>query len=57
LTFSVFELSCHLLLSVSSLKGKGNPVTCLAQRHTSELAGLSSQFPFGFNAERQVEKL
>jgi len=30
-TFPVFESSCHLLLSVLPLKGRGNPVKCLAQ--------------------------
>jgi len=31
--FSVFESSCHLLLPVQPLKGRGNPVKCLAQGH------------------------
>jgi len=38
---SVFESSCHLLLPVWSLKGRGNPVKCLAQGHNKRTAGLS----------------
>jgi len=33
-TFSVIESSCHLLIPVEPIKGKGNPVKCLAQGHT-----------------------
>jgi len=43
-TFSVFELSFHLLLLVRQLKGRDNPVKCLAHSTTSELAGL--YYPF-----------
>jgi len=32
-TFTVFESSCHLLLPVWSLKGRGNSIKCLAQGH------------------------
>jgi len=35
-TFSVFESSCHLLLSVKPLKDRGNPVKCLAQGHNKQ---------------------
>jgi len=30
LTFSVFKSNCHLLLPVKPLRGRGNPVKCLA---------------------------
>jgi len=32
-TFAVFESSCYLLRTVSPLKGRGNPVKCLAEGH------------------------
>jgi len=35
-TFSVFELSSHLLLPVLSLKRGGNPVKCLTQGHNKQ---------------------
>jgi len=45
-TFSGVESSCHhLLLPAYSLKGRGNPVKCLAKDTTSEHAGLSSHYP------------
>jgi len=36
-TFPVFESSCHLLLPVQPLKGKGNPVKCLCPRTQANL--------------------
>jgi len=32
-TFSVFKSNCHLLLPVYPLKGTGNPIECLVQKH------------------------
>jgi len=46
-TFSVFESSCHLLLPVKPLKGRGNPIKNL-------LAYLQTIL---FYAERQAGKL
>jgi len=39
-TFTVFDSSCHLLLPVQPLKGRGSPVKSLRKDATSELAGL-----------------
>jgi len=50
-TFFVFGSSCHLLLPVLPLKGRGNPVIVLS-KGTREFSGLSSHYPF--NAERQA---
>jgi len=44
-TFAVFKSSCHLLLSVKPLQGRGNLVKCLVQGH-NKLADLSSHYPF-----------
>jgi len=49
-TFSVFESSCHLYHS----KVEAIPLSALPKSTTSELAGLSSLYPF--NAERQARK-
>jgi len=39
-TISVFETSCHLLLLIS-LRGRGNPVKCLARGHNKgKVAGV-----------------
>jgi len=43
-TFSFFESSYSMLLSVYPLKGRGNPVKCLAQGHNKRSAGLSSHY-------------
>jgi len=40
-TFLVVESSCHLLLPVLQLKGRGNPIKCLPKDTTSKLFGLS----------------
>jgi len=32
-TLSIIESSCHLLLAIEPLKGRGNPVKYLAQGH------------------------
>jgi len=42
-TFSVFELNCHLLLSVEPLKGRGNPLSSLPKDTTSEPAYLRTR--------------
>jgi len=55
-TFSVFESSCHLLLPVQPLKGRGNPVKCLAQGHSKRT--YRSCFTLTLlNAERQAGNL
>jgi len=36
-TFVVFESSCHLLLPVEPLKGRGNLVKCIAYKGHNEL--------------------
>jgi len=41
-TVLVFESSCHLLLPIEPLKGRGNPVSALPKDTTSELASLSA---------------
>jgi len=41
-TFSVFESSCHLLLRVKPLKGRGKPLSALPKGITSKLLGLFS---------------
>jgi len=52
-TFSIFESNCHLLLHQSNpFKIEEIPLSALPNGTTSELAGLSSHYPF--NAERQV---
>jgi len=52
-TFSVFESSCHLLLPV---KGRGNPVKCLAQGHNKRTCRPIFKLTL-LNAERQAGKL
>jgi len=52
-TFSSFKANCHLLLPVLPLKGRGNPVKCLATQETC-LLGFRI---ISFNAKRQAEKL
>jgi len=55
-TFSVFESSCHLLLPVKPLIGKGNPVKCLAQGHNERTCRPISTLTL-LNVERQAGKL
>jgi len=50
-TFSVFESSCHLLLPVEPLKGRGNPVKFLAQGHNKQTCRPVSTLTL-LNAER-----
>jgi len=62
-TFSVFESSCHLVLLITNLtlKGRGNPVECLAQRHNMRACRPNSIFTVHtfhfFYADRQAGKL
>jgi len=53
-TFSVFELSYHLLLLVEPLKGRGIPVKCHDQ---GQQVSLPAYLHFLFYAERRAEKL
>jgi len=53
-TFAVFESICHLLLTVSPLKGRGNPIKCLAQGHNKRTCRPISTNPTLFYAERHA---
>jgi len=55
-TLSIFESSCHLLLPVYPLKGKDNPVKCLAQGHNKQTCRPISTLTL-LTAERQAGKL
>jgi len=52
-TFSVFESSCHLFLPVLPLKGRDNPIKCLAQKHNKRTCRPISTLTL-LNAERQA---
>jgi len=54
-TFSVIELSCHLLLPVQPLKGRGSPLSALLKDTTSELAGLFFTL-YPFHVERYARE-
>jgi len=56
-TFSVFESSCHLLLPVKPLKGRGNPVKCLGQGHKKRTCRLALHNITIPHAECQAGKL
>jgi len=55
-TFSVFESSSHLLLQVEPLKGRGNPIKCLAQGHNKRICRPIFILAL-LNAEHQAGKL
>jgi len=56
-TFSIFQSSCHVLLSVYSFIGRGNPIKCLAQGHNKQTCMPIFILGSLFYVERQAGKL